>query len=547
MLREGLETDLFPLTQGDPFPADQSALRGRLIRQPIEDVPIVDGYEFHEEIGRGGMGVVYHAEQTRPIRRRVAIKLIKLGMDTKQVIGRFEAERQALAMMDHPNVARVLGAGASDTGRPYFVMEMVRGPKITDYCDRFKLSTRERLELFLQVCRAIQHAHQKGLIHRDIKPSNILVTQQDGAAVPKVIDFGIAKATGGISLTDKTVCTGVCEFLGTPAYTSPEQAVGGRDIDTRTDIYSLGVLLYELLTGCTPFDSNQLLRSGWEAMRRTISETEPQRPSTRLTSLAPEELSRISHRRRVESPRLIHLVRGDLDWIAMKCLEKERERRYSTCSSIIDDLERHLRHETVLARPPSAAYKVQKLVRRNALGFALGAVVATSILFAVGAAAWSLTKQAQARAMLRYFEKIHVIRDVLPGSRSGVGPVSAIAEIPHIPSIDWVNSLRVEPGGLRPGSALAMRLTSGALLGTNEVSLVQSANGEGVESTNNLALQSLLPASLAQSGTPGNEAGRHEWILRRPGHNLLSTGSSVVGLDDAVTAHQRRRRPASRV
>jgi serine/threonine protein kinase len=362
-----------------------------------EGMRFVDGYELLAEIGRGGMGVVYLAEQTRPIRRRVALKLIKLGMDTRQVIARFEAERQALALMEHPNVAKVLGAGASGTGRPYFVMELVRGPRITDYCDQYHLSMRERLELFLQVCRAIQHAHQKGIIHRDIKPSNILVTQQDGSAVPKVIDFGIAKATGGQSLTDKTVFTSVEQFLGTPAYTSPEQAEGSGDVDTRTDIYSLGVLLYELLTGRTPFDSEELLRAGWDSMRRTIRETEPQRPSTRLTTLTREELDGIARHRRVEPPKLIHALRGDLDWIAMKCLEKARTRRYGTSSGIVTDIERHLNHELVVARPPSNLYRFQKLVRRNRLFFSAGVAVFAALVAGLGMATWSLRHEKQAR------------------------------------------------------------------------------------------------------------------------------------------------------
>src|SRR5437867_2452068 len=242
-------------------------------------------YKLLQQIGEGGCGVVYMAEQAEPVRRRVALKVIKLGMDTKQVVARFEAERQALALMDHPNIAKVFDAGATDTGRPFFVMELVRGIKITDYCDQNNLSTTERLDLFIQVCQAVQHAHQKGIIHRDIKPSNILVTQHDSVAVPKVIDFGIAKATTG-QLTDKTVFTAFAQFMGTPAYMSPEQAqMSGLDIDTRSDIYALGVLLYELLTGKTPFDGKELLASGLEEMRRTIREREPAKPSTRLSTM----------------------------------------------------------------------------------------------------------------------------------------------------------------------------------------------------------------------------------------------------------------------
>ena len=397
LLRDGLEADISSSGLAQASGNGNDTSKRPELSSPPEDRATVEGYELLAELGRGGMGVVYLAEQTRPIRRRVALKLIKLGMDTKQVIARFEAERQALAMMEHPNVAKVVGAGASESGRPYFVMELVRGPRITDYCDQYYLSTRERLELFLQVCHAIQHAHQKGIIHRDIKPSNILVAQEDGGAVPKVIDFGIAKATGGQSLTEKTLFTSQDQFLGTPAYTSPEQAGGGSDIDTCTDIYSLGVLLYELLTGNTPFDSKELLRSGWDSMRQTIRETEPQRPSTRLTSLGRVELSLIAARRRAEPPKLIHGLRGDLDWIVMKCLEKDRTRRYGTASGIAHDIERHLSNEPVVARPPSNLYRFQKLVRRNQLLFLAGAAVVAALVTGLGAVSWSLVKEKKAR------------------------------------------------------------------------------------------------------------------------------------------------------
>jgi serine/threonine protein kinase/Flp pilus assembly protein TadD len=341
----------------------------------------IGNYKLLQQIGEGGCGVVYMAEQEEPVRRRVALKVIKLGMDTKSVIARFEAERQALAMMDHPNIAKVLDAGATDTGRSFFVMELVRGIKITDYCDQNKLTTTERLELFVQVCNAIQHAHQKGIIHRDIKPSNILVTLHDGKPVPKVIDFGIAKATQG-RLTDQTLFTAFEQFIGTPAYMSPEQAeMSGLDIDTRSDIYALGVLLYELLTGRTPFDPKELMQSGLDELRRTIREKEPAKPSTKLSTLLAADLTAVAQHRQSDAPKLIHLLRGDLDWIVMKSLEKDRTRRYETANGLAADIQRYLTNEPIVARPPSTVYRFQKLVRRNkATVTALGAGVAALVI-----------------------------------------------------------------------------------------------------------------------------------------------------------------------
>jgi serine/threonine protein kinase len=320
------------------------------------------------------------AEQAEPVRRRVALKVIKLGMDSRSVIARFEAERQALAMMDHPNIARVLDAGTTETGRPFFVMELVRGIKITDYCDQNNLGTAHRLELFTQVCHAIQLAHQKGVIHRDIKPSNILVTLHDGRPVPKVIDFGIAKATEG-RLTDLTVYTELHQFIGTPAYMSPEQAeMSGIDIDTRSDIYSLGVLLYELLTGRPPFDPKSLLQAGLDEIRRIIREVEPLKPSTRLNTLADSDRDSTARQRGTAPAQLSLLLRGDLDWIVMKALEKNRNRRYETASGLALDIQRHLHNEPVFARPPTAGYRISRLIRRNRLAFAAGGLVALALV-----------------------------------------------------------------------------------------------------------------------------------------------------------------------
>ena len=353
--------------------------------EPIEKI---DRYKILQKLGEGGCGVVYMAEQTEPVRRKVAVKVIKLGMDTKQVIARFEAERQALALMDHPNIAKVLDAGTTEKGRPYFVMELVKGIRITDYCDQNHLSTAERLGLFTQACQAIQHAHQKGIIHRDIKPSNILVTLHDGKPVPKVIDFGIAKATEQ-PLTEKTVFTAFGQFMGTPAYMSPEQAeLSGLDIDTRSDIYALGVLLYELLTGKTPFDAKELLQAGLDEMRRRIREEEPMRPSTRLSTMMDADLTEIAEQRRSEPGKLTRFIRGDLDWIVMKCLEKDRTRRYETANGLATDIRRHLENEPVLACPPSTAYRFQKMVRRNKLTFISAGVVTAALLFGISISTW---------------------------------------------------------------------------------------------------------------------------------------------------------------
>jgi WD40 repeat protein/serine/threonine protein kinase len=389
-LRRRLEALLAAHDQPDGPRTTQAAAARPTIKLELPDAEdeavgqTIGRYKLLEKVGEGGCGVVYVAEQTEPVRRRVALKVIKLGMDTKQVVARFEAERQALAMMDHPNIAKVLDAGTTDVGRPFFVMELVRGIRITDYCDQNNLSTKERLNLFIKVCQAVQHAHQKGIIHRDIKPSNILVTLHDGVPVPKVIDFGIAKATEG-RLTDATVYTQLHQFIGTPAYMSPEQAeMSGLDIDTRSDIYSLGVLLYELLAGSTPFDAKELMASGIDAMRKTIREKEPVRPSTRFATLKGEELTTMAKRRSSDAPKLVNLLKGDLDWIVMKCLEKDRTRRYDTANGLAMDLKRHLSNEPVIARPPSTAYRIQKAIHRNKLVFAAAAAVCLALLIGAG-------------------------------------------------------------------------------------------------------------------------------------------------------------------
>jgi serine/threonine protein kinase/tetratricopeptide (TPR) repeat protein len=363
---------------------------------PLERAGSVIGrYKLLEEIGQGGFGVVYMAEQLEPVHRKVALKIIKAGMDTREVIARFEAERQALALMDHPNIARVLDAGATETGRPYFVMELVRGIPITEYCDSKNLSSSERLRLFVKVCHAVQHAHQKGIIHRDLKPSNVLVAMHDDEAVPKVIDFGVAKAIGE-KLTEKTLFTGFHDMIGTPAYMSPEQAeLSGLDIDTRSDIYSLGVLLYELLTGAPPFDLDTIRRAALDEVRRMIREDEPPKPSTRIQSLG-EMLPEVARRRHVEPAALVRLVRGDLDWIVMKTLEKDRRRRYDTPDALADDVARHLNDEPVIAAAPSTIYTLRKFVRRHRAGIAFSAAVAVLLLAGTAVSTWQAVRATRA-------------------------------------------------------------------------------------------------------------------------------------------------------
>jgi serine/threonine protein kinase/Tfp pilus assembly protein PilF len=343
----------------------------------------VGPYRLLETLGEGGMGEVWLAEQTKPVNRRVALKVIKQGMDTKQVVARFEAERQALAMMDHPAVAKVFDAGATPEGRPYFAMEHVHGVPIIEFCDRHKLSNRERLELFIQICEGVQHAHQKAIIHRDLKPTNILVATQDGKRIPKIIDFGVAKATAQ-RLTERTVYTELGVLIGTPEYMSPEQAeMTGEDVDTRTDVYSLGVILYELLVGALPFDPKELRSGGYEGIRKKIREEEPHKPSTRLSTLG-DRSTESAKCRRVDLPTLQRQLRGDLDWITMKALEKDRTRRYGSPADLAADVERHLKYQPVLAGPPSTAYRAGKFIRRHRFGVAVGTVAVLALVgFAV--------------------------------------------------------------------------------------------------------------------------------------------------------------------
>jgi serine/threonine protein kinase len=397
-LRQRVQT-LLAAHQGTDSLIDNAALAAAAPDHlPVAEGPgaVVGPDKLLEAIGEGGMGVVYVAEQNRPVRRRLARKVIKPGMDTKQVVARFEAERQALAMMDHPNIARVLDAGATGSGRPYFVMELVHGTPITDYCDREKLTIAERLELFVLVCRAVQHAHQKGVIHRDLKPSNILVTVVDGAAVPKIIDFGVAKATG-FSLTERTLYTGIHQLIGTPMYMSPEQAqLAGADVDTRSDVYSLGVLLYELLAGTTPFDQETFRTAAFDVLRRIIREQEPPKPSTQLTALGAARTT-VSANRKADPRHLDRALRGELDWIVMKALEKDR-RRYETAGDLAADVMRYLTDRPVEAGPPSAWYRFSKYARRNRAALTTATLVATALLIGTGSSAWQAVRATRAEA-----------------------------------------------------------------------------------------------------------------------------------------------------
>jgi WD40 repeat protein/serine/threonine protein kinase len=378
---------------------------------PLAEQPgtVIGPYKLLQQIGEGGFGVVFMAEQTAPVRRKVALKVIKPGMDTREVIARFEAERQALALMDHPNIARVFDAGATLSGRPYFVMELVHGVPITEYCNLQKLSPTQRLKLFIDVCRAVQHAHQKGIIHRDLKSSNVMVTMHDDKPVPKIIDFGVSKAISH-QLTEKTLFTAYGQMVGTPMYMSPEQAqLSGLDVDTRSDIYSLGVLLYELTTGTTPFDEATLKRVGLDEMRRMIREDEPPRPSLRINTLKADVLSTVADQRKIDPQKLSQSLRGEVDWIVMKCLEKDRNRRYDSANSLAADIERYLNDEPVQACPPSVTYRFGKFVRRYKAALTMAGTLAGVLLLAIIGLAvgsvliWRANNEAR---RLNYFQRV---------------------------------------------------------------------------------------------------------------------------------------------
>jgi serine/threonine protein kinase/tetratricopeptide (TPR) repeat protein len=415
------------------FLAEQPPMPAMTVDEPVSERPgtVIGPYKLMEQIGEGGMGLVFVAEQQHPVRRKVALKVIKPGMDTRQVVARFEAERQALALMDHPNIAKVLDGGTTEGGRPYFVMELVKGVPITEYCDQNQVPIRERLELFVHVCQAVKHAHQKGIIHRDIKPSNVLITLHDGTPVVKVIDFGVAKAIGQ-QLTDKTIYTQFSQMVGTPLYMSPEQAgQSGLDVDTRSDIYSLGVLLYELLTGTTPFDRERMHELSYDEMRRIIREEEPPKPSTRISTLG-KAATTVSTQRQSEPKQLSRLFRGELDWIVMKALDKDRNRRYETANSFALDVQRYLADEPVLACPPSAGYRLYKLIRRNKGAILAASLVLFSMLAGTAVSIWlavradqerriAQTREAETKAVLDFLEQKVLAAARPEGQAGGLG------------------------------------------------------------------------------------------------------------------------------
>ncbi len=529
-----------------PLDAPPPGLGGTVDLPPMSEQPgaVIGPYKLLQQIGEGGMGTVFMAEQTQPVKRKVALKVIKPGMDSRQVVARFEAERQALALMDHVNIARVLDAGATDSGRPYFVMELVHGVPITKYCDDSQLTPRERLELFVPVCQAIQHAHQKGIIHRDVKPSNVMITLYDGKPVPKVIDFGVAKATEQ-KLTERTLFTQYGTMVGTLEYMSPEQAeMSALGVDTRSDIYSLGVLLYELLTGNTPLSHKRVKEAAYAEILRMIKEEEPPRPSTRLSDSG-ETLASISAQRQMEPAKLTKLVRGDLDWIVMKALDKDRNRRYETSSAFAADVQRYLSDEAVQACPPSASYRFRKFARRNKRALATAALLGVMLLVAAGAvvasALWAVV-QAKARLEVEaaskrelernlYFHRITLAHRDL--SLDNLGPaLKLLKECPEdLRGWEWhylMRLCRVEPVILR----VKTEVNSLAFSPRDEW-IIASAGGDGtIKIWNSKTGKEIKRLENAHKGSVSSVAfhpdGRHlassgtdrqlkVWDLKRPG------------------------------
>jgi tetratricopeptide (TPR) repeat protein len=430
-------------------------------------------YRLLQLLGEGGFGQVFLAEQMEPVRRQVALKIIKLGMDTREVVGRFEQERQALAIMDHPHIARVIDAGATDTGRPYFVMDLVKGEPITEFCDRHAMPLAERLKLAEQVCAAVQHAHQKGLIHRDLKPSNILVSMQDGRPQPKIIDFGIAKAIAA-RLTEHTVFTAQFTLVGTPEYMSPEQAAGSLDIDTRTDIYSLGVLLYELITGTTPLTTEELRGASFADLQRRLREIEPPSPSRRLTQSA-DALARVAARRSIEPRRLSLAVRGELDWIVQKAIHKDPAQRYETANALAQDIRRYLDGDAVLAAPPGTAYRVKKFVGRHRTAVAAAAVVAAALLLGITGTLWQASIAARERdAAKREAANARAVTDFVVESLKTQDPTAEGRQ-----DMTVADAMRQAATQLNAGALQAQPETVGLLQRT--IATVLEGNGKSTE------------------------------------------------------------------
>jgi serine/threonine protein kinase len=518
--------ELFLTPPPAPGAGDPEAIQAEADHLLRDSLVLIGRYKLLRRLGAGGCGVVYLAEQQEPVRRLVALKIIRLGMDTESVVARFELERQALALMDHPHIARVLDAGATASGRLYFAMELVEGIRITDYCAQNRLTIAQRLELFIQVCLAIQHAHQKGIIHRDIKPSNILVATLDGNPVPKVIDFGIAKAVES-RLGEHIGLTTNVHLIGTPAYMSPEQAdLGNPDLDTRSDIYSLGVLLHELLTGRTPVDPRELESAGLETMRRILREREIPRPSSVLASLSPAELRAVAEQRRLDPARLPSVVRGDLDWIVATALEKDRRRRYETANGLALDIRRHLSNEMVSARPPSRVYRLRKLVRRNRAVFVAGLLILLTLLAGLGTSTWLLLREREARreqtrllALAEAGEKIAQAAVLLSYGKTAEAD-ALVADIPEPllrPSLECARVLR----DLGEWHAVADRWDAAAL---RYYALARVITRVDASDSDNVSF-SLMPAASAlreQGDLARYDAFRREAVAR-----FASTGNPL--------------------
>jgi eukaryotic-like serine/threonine-protein kinase len=544
---------------------------GSFLEQPAAAGPTIDAppttqtpgtvigpYKLLEQIGEGGFGVVFMAEQQRPVRRRVALKVLKPGMDTGQVVARFEAERQALALMDHPHIAKVYDGGSTETGRPYFVMELVRGVPVTEFCDQNHLPVRERLELFAHVCQAVQHAHQKGVIHRDIKPNNVLVTLHDGVPVAKVIDFGVAKAMGQ-QLTDRTLFTNFAQMVGTPLYMSPEQAeMSGLDVDTRADIYALGVLLYELLTGTTPFDKDRFHTAGYDEIRRIIREEEPARPSTRVSTLG-QAATTISANRKTDPARLCRLVRGELDWIVMKCLEKDRNRRYETVAALVADVRRFLNDEPVQACPPSKGYRLRKFAQRNrgpvAAGLALAALLVLGTVGTSIGLAWALQAERTATRATHdpkqtlederveaYFRRIALAYRELSADNLGLA-LNLLNECPEdLRKWEWhllMRLCRAEEAVLRNGPAVT------SLAFSSDGERIATASLDGTLKVWKLRTRKVIWSTEKAHGVIASRVGYASSVTFHPdGTHLASTGQDqLVKVWDLTTGRMVFSRP----